>query len=68
MAGKIHPEQVARETLAVHAEHAAEIVLCFLEDALLIGNRERAQLWWEVLARIEAAEMRPNRKYNRTRH
>lgn len=68
MAGEFIPEQVAREVMALHAEHAVEIVNCFLDDALLLGNRERAMLWWEVLVRIEAAEMKAGRKSSDTRH
>ena len=44
--------------LALEPDHAAEIVLAFLDDALATGNRERAYLWFEVLGRIEKAQNR----------
>ena len=62
------PEQVARDVLALHADHAAEIATTFLDDALLLGNRDRAMLWWEVLVRIEIHEMKTAQKSVETRH
>ena len=46
------PEHMARGMIALYPELASEIAASLMNDAMMIGESARAQLWWDVLVRI----------------
>ena len=46
------PEHMARGMIALYPELASEIATSLMNDAMMIGESARAQLWWDVLVRI----------------
>jgi len=46
------PEHMARGMIELYPELAHEIALSLMNDAMLIGESVRAQLWWDVMVRI----------------
>ena len=46
------PENMARGMIALYPELASEIAASLMNDAIMIGESARAQLWWDVLVRI----------------
>ena len=46
------PDYMARKMMRLYPELASEIVLSLMNDAIMIGESARAQLWWDVLVRI----------------
>jgi len=43
---------MARGMIELYPEQAHEIALSLMNDAMLIGESVRAQLWWDVMVRI----------------
>jgi len=43
---------MARGMIELYPELAHEIALSLMNDAMLIGESVRAQLWWDVMVRI----------------
>ena len=43
---------MARGMIALYPELASEIAASLMNDAMMIGESARAQLWWDVLVRI----------------
>ena len=50
------PEYMARGIMALYPDLAREIALSMMNDAIMIGESTRAQLWWDVLVRIGRIE------------
>ena len=50
------PEHMARGMIALYPELASEIATSLMNDAMMIGESARAQLWWDVLVRIGRIE------------
>ena len=50
------PEHMARGMMTLYPELAREIALSLMNDAMLIGESQRAWLWWDVLVRIGRME------------
>jgi hypothetical protein len=58
------PEHMARKMIRTYPDLANEIVLSLMRDAMRIGESRRAELWRQVLARIERLQKEKRDRLN----